>query len=105
MTARDTDRARMKAMITILKMSCRRVHKYADKFVYIETTLMIGAEKQKTQFHRGDIAYLTSNSSICVFVQDAKVQAMNSIGIVTSNLEIIESSLPGDVMIVKEASV
>ena len=82
-----------------------RVHRYEDKFVYIETTLMIGAEKQKTQFHRGDIAYLTSNSSICVFVQDAKVQPMNSIGIVTSNLEIIESSLPGDVMIVKEASV
>jgi uncharacterized protein len=82
-----------------------RVHRYADNFVYIETRLMIGAEKQKTQFHRGDIAYLTSNSSICVFVQDAKVQPMNSIGIVTSNLEIIESSRPGDVMIVKEASV
>ena len=82
-----------------------RVHRYADKFVYIQTRLMIGAEKQKTQFHRGDIAYLTSNSSICVFVQDAKVQPMNSIGIVTSNLEIIESSRPGDVMIVKEASV
>jgi predicted aconitase with swiveling domain len=41
-----------------------RVHRYADNFVYIETRLMIGAEKQKTQFHRGDIAYLTSNSSI-----------------------------------------
>jgi len=82
-----------------------RMHRYADKFVYIQTRLMIGAEKQKTQFHRGDIAYLTSNSSICVFVQDAKVQPMNSIGIVTSNLEIIESSRPGDVMIVKEASV
>lgn len=82
-----------------------RVHKYMDKFVYIETGLMIGPEKYRTEFHRGDIAYLTSNSSICVFVQDAKVQPMNSLGIVTSNLEIIESSRPGDVMIVKEASV
>ena len=66
---------------------------------------MIGPEKHRTQFHRGDIAYLTSNSSICVFVQDAKVQPMNLLGMVTSNLEIIESSRPGDVMIVKEASV
>jgi hypothetical protein len=82
-----------------------RVHRYADKFVYIETGLMIGPEKHRTQFHRGDIAYLTSNSSICVFVQDANVQPMNSLGTVTSNLEIIESSRPGDVMIVKEASV
>ena len=82
-----------------------RVHRYVDKFVYIETGLMIGPEKHRTQFHCGDIAYLTSNSSICVFVQDAKVQPMNSLGIVTSNLEVIESSRPGDVMIVKEASV
>jgi hypothetical protein len=82
-----------------------RVHMYADKFRYVETGLTIGPEKYRTQFHRGDIAYLTSNSSICVFVQDAKVQPMNSLGIVTSNLEVIESSRPGDIMIVKEANV
>ena len=82
-----------------------RVHRYADKFIYIETRLVIGPEKHRTQFRRGDIAYLTSNSSICVFVQDAKVQPMNSLGTVTSNLEIIESSRPGDVMIIKEATI
>ena len=80
-----------------------RVHRYTDKFIYIETRLVIGAEKQKTLFHRGDIAYLTPNSSICVFMQDATVQPMNSLGIVTANLKIIESSQPGDVMIVKKA--
>jgi uncharacterized protein len=80
-----------------------RVHRYADKFVYIETRLVIGAEKQKMLFHRGDIAYLTSNSSICVFMQDATVQPMNSLGTVTANLKVIESSQPGDVMIVKKA--
>jgi hypothetical protein len=82
-----------------------RVHQYADKFAYMETGLMIGPEKHKTEFRRGDIAYLTSNSSFCVFVQDVKVQPMNSLGTVTSNLEVIESSRPGDVMIVKQASV
>lgn len=82
-----------------------RVHRYADKFAYMETGLMIGPEKHKTEFRRGDIAYLTSNSSFCVFVQDAKVQPMNSLGRVTSNLEVIESSRPGDVMTVKQASV
>jgi uncharacterized protein len=81
-----------------------RVHMYADKFIYIETRLTIGAEKQKTRFHRGDIAYLTSNSSICVFIHDATVQPMNSLGIVTANLEVIESTQPGDVMIVKKPS-
>ncbi len=81
-----------------------RVHRYADKFAYIETGLMLGSEKHKTEFHRGDLAYLPSNSSFCVFFQDAKVQSMNSLGTVTSNLEVIESSRPGDVMIVKQTS-
>jgi uncharacterized protein len=81
-----------------------RVHRYADKFVYIETGLVIGMEKQRTQFRRGDLAYLTSNGSICVFVQDAAVQPMNPIGKITDNIDIIESSQPGDVMIVKKPS-
>ena len=80
-----------------------RVHRYADKFIYIEAGLEIGAEKQRTLFHRGDVAYLTSNSSICVFMRDATVQPMNSLGIVTANLRVIESSQPGDVMIIKKA--
>jgi hypothetical protein len=79
------------------------VHRYADKFIYIETRLVIGAEKQRTLFHRGDVAYLTSNGSICVFMQDATVQPMNSLGMVTANLKVIESSQPGDIMIVKKA--
>ena len=37
-----------------------RIHKFTDKLVYIETGLAIGAEKQKTRFKRGDIAYMTS---------------------------------------------
>ena len=32
-----------------------RVHRLEDKLVYIETGLMIGAEKQRTQFKRGDV--------------------------------------------------
>lgn len=79
-----------------------RVHRFSDKFVYIETGLVIGAEKQRTQFRRGDLAYLTSNGSICVFLQDASVQPMNPLGVVTENLGVVESSQPGDVMIVKK---
>jgi hypothetical protein len=81
-----------------------RVHRFADKFIYIETGLVIGAEKQRTQFRRGDLGFLPSNGSICVFVKDALVQPMNAIGLVTANLEIIESSQPGDAMIVKKPS-
>ena len=78
-----------------------RVHKFADKLVYIETGLTIGAEKQKTQFRRGDIAYMTSNGSICIFIKDSSYMPMNPIGIVKSNLELIESTQTGDIMILK----
>jgi len=79
-----------------------RIHKYSDSIIYIETRLVIGAEKQKTQFKRGDIAYMTSNSSICIFTKDTVMAPMNPIGIVKSNLEIIESTQSGDIMILKK---
>jgi len=79
-----------------------RIHKYSDSIVYIETRLVIGAEKQRTQFMRGDIAYMTSNSSICIFTKDTVMTPMNPIGIVKSNLEIIESTRSGDIMILKK---
>jgi hypothetical protein len=61
-----------------------RVHKFADKLVYIETGLTIGAEKQKAKFKRGDMAYMTSNGSICIFIKDSLDTPMNAIGIVKS---------------------
>lgn len=79
-----------------------RVHRYADKFAYIETGLVIGAEKQRSQFKRGEMGYLTSNGSICVFFQNSSVQPMNALGVVTSNLELIESSRPGDVLVIRK---
>jgi hypothetical protein len=78
-----------------------RVHMFSDQFKYIETGLVIGAEKQKSQFRRGDIAFMVSSGSICVFVKDCSVSPMNPVGTVLSNLEAIESSRTGDVLILK----
>jgi hypothetical protein len=78
-----------------------RVHKFEDKIVYIETGLAIGAEKQKTQFRRGDMAYMTSNGSICIFIKDSSYRPMNPIGIVKSNLEVVEFVRTGDTIILK----
>lgn len=79
-----------------------RIHKFSESIIYIETRLAIGAEKQKTQFKRGDIAFMTSNSSICIFIKDSVITPMNPIGIVKSNLDIIESTHSGDIMILKK---
>ncbi len=79
-----------------------RIHKFSESIIYVETRLAIGAEKQKTQFKRGEIAFMTSNSSICIFIKDSVITPMNPIGIVKSNLEIIESTHSGDIMVLKK---
>ena len=80
-----------------------RIHKIAHEMVYINTGLTIGAEKQRTHFKRGDIAYMTSTASICIFVKDSIVNQMNPIGIVNANLELLESTSAGDIMVLKKA--
>jgi hypothetical protein len=78
-----------------------RVHRFEDKFVYIETGLVIGAEKQRTQFRRGDVAFLPSNGAICFFIKDCTAQAMNPVGKMVANVEMVEASQAGDVLAVK----
>jgi hypothetical protein len=71
-----------------------------ETLVYIETGLSIGAEKQRSRFKRGEMAFLTSNSSVCIFIKDSPaISSMNPIGMVRSNLELLESIHTGDVMI------
>lgn len=81
-----------------------RVHKIAQNIVYIDTSLTIGAEKQRTHFKRGDIAYMTSNASICIFIKDSTVNQMNPIGIVNSNIELLESTTAGDIMLLRRST-
>jgi len=79
-----------------------RIHKLQGALVYMETGLIIGAEKQRSRFKRGEMAYLTANGSVCIFVKDCPaISTMNPIGVVTSNLRILESAQTGDVIILR----
>jgi hypothetical protein len=82
-----------------------RVHRFGESFAYIETGLVIGAEKQRSQFKRGDVAFMISNGSICIFLKDAVVQPMNPLGTVLSGLELVDASAPGDVITIRMPSV
>ena len=82
-----------------------RVHKMGKTIIYIETGLSIGAEKQRKRFKRGDMAYMTSNGSVCVFIEDSPSTApMNPIGAVRANLQLLESTQLGDVITMKRTS-
>lgn len=82
-----------------------RVHRFGENFAYIETGLVIGGEKQRSRFKRGDVAFMISNGSVCIFIKDAVVQPMNPLGTILSGLELVDASAPGDVITIRKPSV
>lgn len=82
----------------------RRANKFKDRFVYIETELALGREKQRTNFKRGDLAFMTFHGSICVFLNDTISTPMNPLGAVTTHLEMLETIVPGDLITINRQS-
>ncbi|MGD1838391.1 MAG: cyclophilin-like fold protein [Nitrososphaeraceae archaeon] len=78
-----------------------RIHNNSNTFYYIQTQLSIGAEKQKTCFDKGEIAYMTTNNAICFFVKKIATIPMNKIGRIKDNIKILEQVEPKDIMEIK----
>ena len=56
-------------------------HQMGKSIVYFETNLNSGIERKKTDFRRGDIAFLPAEGSICFYVDDVyDGKPMTSIG-------------------------
>jgi uncharacterized protein len=91
------------AVLNSLPMQ-RRINKFEDRFVYIETEIVMGREKQRTDFKRGELAFMTFHGSICVFLNDTVSTPMNPLGLVTSHLELLESLAPGDLLTIRRES-
>lgn len=67
--------------------------------VCLFTDLRVGVEKPRTQFARGDVAFLASGSLICVFVGEARSdRPLNPIGKVEAGIEVFDSISRGDVV-------
>ena len=70
------------------------IHYHYDNFCYIQTQLIIGAEKQKKAFSKGDITLMTSNGSICFILKEVSMSyPMNHIAKISSssNLELLRN--------------
>lgn len=92
------------AVLNSLPMQ-RRINKFKDRFVYIKTELVMGREKQRTDFRRGELAFMSLHGSICVFLNDTVSTPMNPLGLVTSHLELLESLAPGELLTIRRESV
>ena len=70
--------------------------------VCLFTPLRVGVEKAKTQFARGDVAFLPSGGLVCVFLGDARSdRPLNLIGKVEKGIEVFDSVRRGDVVSLK----
>ena len=79
-------------------------HMIGNSIAFIDTTIRVGGEKLRTQFKKGDIGFLASNSSICFFIDDvSNMKPMTLIGKVISNLESLKDVKPGDIFTITQA--
>ena len=46
------------------------VHRIGKSIVYFETSINSGIERKKTDFKKGDMAFLPTEGSICIYMND-----------------------------------
>ena len=78
---------------------CGNLHHLGKSVLYIETKITSGMERKKTDFKKGDIAYLPTGGSICIYLNDvSNGQPMTPIGKLTTNIESLNGVKSGDVL-------
>ena len=71
--------------------------------VCLFTQLKVGVEKPRTQFVRGDVAFLPSGGLLCIFLGDARSdRPLNPVGKVEQGVETFDSVKLGDVVRLSE---
>lgn len=81
------------------------VHLMENSFAYVESKINVGGERQKSQFKKGDIAFMPLSGSVCFFLNDSESKAMTPIGSITSNVDALKELKSGDVFVISQAAV
>lgn len=81
-------------------------HMMGNSFVYTETKVNVGGERQRTKFKKGDVSFMASTGSICFFLNDTdSTKAMTPIGTITFNADALNNVKSGDVFVITQAAV
>ena len=72
-------------------------HLLGQSILYFETVINSGIERARTEFKKGDVAFLPSTGSICFFINDASGKTMTPIGKLTDNIDALKDVKSGDV--------
>jgi|SRR5215831_8860817 len=78
-------------------------HMIGNSIAFMDTTLNAGGEKLRTQFKKGDAAFMASNGSICFFIDEiSSSKPMTLIGRITLNLDLLKNVRPGDIFSISQ---
>ena len=78
-------------------------HLLGKSILYFETTIDSGIERARTEFKKGDVAYLPSSGSICFFIADVvSGKTMTPIGKLIDNIDALKDVKSGDVFCIYE---
>ena len=79
-------------------MQCN-AHKMGNSVIYIETEIDSGIERPRTEFKKGDIAFMPYAGSICFFFTDTlNVKPMGLIGKIVDNIDILKEIKSSDII-------
>ena len=74
-------------------------HKMGNSIIYIETTIDSGIERQRSEFKKGDIAFMPYEGSICFFFADSSnVKSMSLIGKIVGDMDILKEIKSSDII-------
>ena len=74
-------------------------HMLGQNIVYFETSVDSGIERARSEFKKGDVAFLPSTGSICFFVCDVNsAKTMTPIGKLHGDIDELKNVKPGDVL-------
>ena len=74
-------------------------HHMGQSIVYFETKINSGIERKKTDFKKGDIAFLPAEGSICFYTDDVfGGKPMTIVGKITGDIEKLKAIKSSDVL-------
>ena len=73
-------------------------HLLGKSIAYFETSINSGIERARSEFKKGDIAFLPAEGSICFFIENSEPEKkMTPLGKIASNVDALKEIKPGDV--------
>ncbi|WP_016939400.1 cyclophilin-like fold protein [Candidatus Nitrosopumilus koreensis] len=78
-------------------------HLLGKSIVYFETSVDSGIERARSEFKKGDVAFLPSSGSFCFFTNNVEAaKTMTPIGKLTGNVDALKDVKSGDVLCIYE---